>query len=104
MIACVFNFLNNFTLPSKLNYSYIVPIPKIKNPQRMTEFRPISLCKVRYKIGSKALANMLKPTLDLLISPSQSAFVPNRLITYNVLVALNSIILFALKPVPTKSL
>lgn len=87
VIDCTLDFLNNLHLPPSLNYTYIVLIPKIKNPERMTEFRPISLCNVLYKIGSKAIANRLKPALDLIISPSQSAFVPNRLITDNVLVA-----------------
>lgn len=54
-----------------LNYINIILIPKIKKPQRMTEIRPISLCNVLYKICSKALANRLKPALDLLIFPPQ---------------------------------
>lgn len=87
VITCTLNFLNNLSLPAPLNHTFVVLIPKNKNPERMTEFRPISLCNVIYKIGSKAIANRLKPALALLISPSQSAFVPNRLITDNVLVA-----------------
>ena len=62
-------------------------IPKVKNPRSITQFRHISFCNVPYKIIAKVMVNMIKHILPHCISDSQSAFVPGRLITDNVLVA-----------------
>ena len=86
VLDCVLQALNSGTIPPHANETYICLVPKTKNPQKISEYRPINLCNVIYKIMSKVLANQLKKILPMVISEAQSAFVPGRLISDNVLV------------------
>ena len=77
--------INNKVIPSGWNDTVIVLIPIVENPEMITQYRPISLCNVLYKVISKMIALRLKKVLDDVISPVHSAFVRGSLISDNIL-------------------
>lgn len=87
IIIMVKDFFNTGVVPPTLNNTHICFIPKIDHPTRMHDYQPISLCNVAYKIISKILIWRRKPILPTIISDQQTAFVPGRHITDNVLIA-----------------
>lgn len=70
-------FINDKLLPA-LNHTNITLMPKVGNPTKVNQYRPISLCNVIYKVISKIMTERLKVVLPKLISPFQMAFVPGR--------------------------
>ncbi|GKV07790.1 hypothetical protein SLEP1_g19511 [Rubroshorea leprosula] len=69
------------------NASFIVLIPKVENPQRIEDYRPISLIGVMYKILAKLLANRLRKVLDKIIGEQQMAFIKGRQLLDGVIIA-----------------
>ncbi|XP_061347266.1 uncharacterized protein LOC133292825 [Gastrolobium bilobum] len=70
----------------EFNNTLLVLIPKVKRPDCISQFRPISLFPVLYKILSRVIVHRLKPVMDKLISPSQVSFVPGRQIQDNIVI------------------
>lgn len=83
----VLQCLHTRSFPPGLNDATISLVPKKTSPEFVSDMRPIALCNVTYKIMAKMIANRLKTVLDITIDETQSAFIPGRLITDNVLVA-----------------
>ncbi|XP_048623608.1 uncharacterized protein LOC125592465 [Brassica napus] len=80
-------FLFHGEVANGLNDTNICLIPKTTRPNVMSQFRPISLCNVSYKIISKVLCQRLRKVLPDRISETQSAFVAGRHISDNIMIA-----------------
>ena len=87
----IFLYLNTGSLPKTLGHSFITLIPKVKNPEYISQYRPIRLSNVLYRVFSKVLANRLKLVLPHIISEQQSAFLTDQLISDNILVAFETL-------------
>ena len=61
-----------------INGSFIVLIPKKENPQKVGDYRPISLLNNSMKILTKLLANRLQPFMSRLIHKNQYGFIKGR--------------------------
>jgi len=80
-------FLRNGKLTKGVNSTFITLIPKVDNPQRLADFRPISLIGCMYKVLEKVLANRLHSVLGFVVSDAQSTFVRGKQIHDGILIA-----------------
>ena len=67
----VLHAINTRQIPAEWNDTSIVMTPKVDAPELVTQFWPISLCNVLFKIISKMLAARLKSILPEIISPTR---------------------------------
>lgn len=79
-------FFTSGYMPRTVNETHVRLIPKGTGAKTTADYRPIALCNVYYKTISKLLSRRLQPILQSLIAETQSAFVPKRAISDNVLI------------------
>ena len=78
-IAAVVKYFECYgKLDPSCNSSFISLLPKIKDPQQLKDFRPISLIGSIYKIIAKILAIRLKHVMGQCIDEVQTAYVAGR--------------------------
>lgn len=87
VIAAILHFFTSGIMPPSLNSIDPVLLPKVLDPEELSQFRPISLCNFLYKVVSKVLVDRLKSYLPDIISQEQSTFISGRLIQDNIVVA-----------------
>ncbi|KAA3474146.1 reverse transcriptase [Gossypium australe] len=71
----------------EINKTHIVLIPKVDRPKKLSQFWPISLCNVIYKIIAKVVVNRMSHILGHCIDEAQGAFIAGRQISDNTLIA-----------------
>lgn len=81
------NFFEEGRFPDGLNKTNVILISKKKTPMNMGDLRSIALCNVSHKVIAKVLANRLQVLLGNVISEAQSAFIPGKLISDNIMIS-----------------
>ena len=62
----------------RINYGTITLLPKIKEANKIQQYRPICLLNVVYKIFTKVLILRLETIMGKIINKSQNAFIKGR--------------------------
>ncbi|GJS77046.1 RNA-directed DNA polymerase, eukaryota, reverse transcriptase zinc-binding domain protein [Tanacetum coccineum] len=85
MCRAIKEFFTKGSLLKELNATLITLVPKIPNPSKVSEFRPIACCNVIYKCITKIITNKIKRVLSKVVDINHSAFILGRNITDNIL-------------------
>jgi len=79
-------FHRNEKLAKDINNTFITLSPKIESPQRIANFKSISMVGSMYKVLSNVLYNRLRKLIGSVISYSQSSFIQGIQILYGILI------------------
>lgn len=74
------DFHDHLSKLKSINYSYINLVPKKSNPERIDDFRPISLLNLTMKFITKKLSNRLQKVILQKIHRNQYDFIQGRTI------------------------
>lgn len=86
-IAAVQDFFSSNKMLRKFNATTIALLPKITGADKMSQFRPISLCSTVYKVIAKIIKNRLRRIIPEAVQLNQVGFVQGWFLCENVLLA-----------------
>lgn len=78
MLALFNDFHQNNLDINRLNYGVITLLPKIKDANKIQQYRPICLLNVVFKIFTKTLMLRLEKVMGKIINKCQSGFIKSR--------------------------
>lgn len=79
-------FFRTGKLPKDINVTTLTFIPKVKCPENVTEFSPITCCSMLYKCITKLISDRLNLIMPDIVLGSQGVFVLGRSILHNVVI------------------
>ncbi|XP_022032480.1 uncharacterized protein LOC110933573 [Helianthus annuus] len=82
--AAIIDFFETGRMLQEINH-IIALILKVPTPGVVTDYKPISCCNVAYKGSSKIITSRILEGLKEIVSDNQSAFVPGRRISDNIM-------------------
>lgn len=83
----VLKFFNFGKIEPSWNSTAITMVPKVTNVERVSEYRPITCLNAVYKVISKFLVRKLQVLMPQMIQENQYAFIKERQIVENMLLA-----------------
>ncbi|CAA7017582.1 unnamed protein product [Microthlaspi erraticum] len=85
--SSIAHFFSSSFMPASTNFTIFTLVPKFPGASKISDYRPISCLNTLYKVVSRLLVSRLKPILPDLIVPNQTAFVKDRLLVENTVLA-----------------
>lgn len=70
-----------------LNKTLLMLLPKVQSPELITQFKPVNLYTVLYKIITKTIANRLRPLMPKINKQNLTSFVAGQSISNNIVIA-----------------
>ncbi|XP_062080350.1 uncharacterized protein LOC133785111 [Humulus lupulus] len=72
--------------PTELHGTTLSLIPKVANPSRAVDYRPVACCSTLWKCMAKLICKRIADILPDLVQPNQGAFVKGRSISHNIMI------------------
>lgn len=70
-----------------LNWTLLVLIPKIVGAKTISQYRPISLYNILYKVITKMIVIRLCQAMQILVKQNQASFIASHNIADNIIIA-----------------